>query len=316
MHVVLIHFEKVPVRLYGGTERVIESLAKGLVEAGHRVSLIALKGDYELEGVEFLDLDRFGSDAKNPINALALIPKNADVVHFHLPVYEQECNQRGIPYVCTLHGNEDLNPQGLPKNTIFLTNNHASRHGRTHFVFNGLDASKAPLQKSDISKRNYFSFLGRASLKRKGLHLAKPLCRSLQVPLHVGGGKGLSWFNTKFLGHLNDDEKYKLLGDSRALLFPILWEEPFGLVLIESMFCGTPVFALKRGSVPEVLGGSGSAGLNIIADTVEELKHKIVDFSYEHTPEEYRQYAIENFSYKTMTTNYLEKYKLAIDRNF
>lgn len=316
MHVVLIHFERVPVKLYGGTERVIESLAKGLLEAGHEVSLIALKGDYEIDGVNFLDLDRFGQEAKAVHNALALIPKTSDIVHFHLPVCEQECAKLSIPYICTLHGNEDNAPESLPKHTVFLTNNHAIRHGRKHFVYNGLDASLAPLNIAPIAKRSYFSFLGRASLKRKGLHLAKPLCRKLKTPLHVGGGKGISWFNTRFLGHLNDEQKYDLLGNSRALIFPILWEEPFGLVLIESMFTGTPVFALNRGSVPEVLGLEGAEGLNIIAEDIHELQEKIESFEFEHPPMAYRQYALKHFSYMKMTEGYLEKYQLVIDKEF
>lgn len=316
MHVVLIHFERVPVKLYGGTERVIESLAKGLLEYGHQVSLIALRGDYDIEGVNFLDLDRFGKQAKEVHNALTLIPKDADIAHFHLPVCEQECEKLGIPYICTLHGNKDSNPEQLPKHTVFLTDNHAKRHGRMHFVFNGLDASHAPLNITPIAKRSYFSFLGRASLKRKGLHLAKSLCRKLKTPLHVGGGRGLSWFNTTFLGHLNDEQKYELLGNSKALLFPILWEEPFGLVLIEAMFTGTPVFALKKGSVPEVLGQEGSEGLHIIAEDIKELEEKIKSYDFTHSPTKYRQYALKYFSYQKMSEEYLKKYQLVIDRNF
>lgn len=307
MHIVLVHFERVPVKLYGGSERVIECLARGLLEQGHKVSLIALKGDYPIKGVQFLDLDRFGAQAKSLQSALTLIPDDTDIVHFHLPIGEQECQNLEIPYVCTLHGNEK-HPETLPANTVFLTQNHAQRHGRTHYVFNGLDGESAPLNKTPVAQREYFSFLGRASLKRKGLHLAKPLAKQLGAPLYVGGGRGLGLFNTKYLGHLNDEQKYKLLGGSRALLFPILWEEPFGLVLIESMFTGTPVFALNRGSVVEVLGQKGSEGMFVYADSIEQLTEKALDFRYDFSPEQYRRYALEHFSYQKMAHAYIQIY--------
>ncbi len=315
MHVVLVHFEAVPVLHYGGTERVVEALAQGLIEAGHKVSLIAFPGEYPLPGVNFIALQQ---DQDHLSQVLKLIPHNADIVHFHLPIGEKELQERGVPYVCTLHGNEQFVDR-LPQHCIFLTAKHAHNHGRSSFVFNGLDPAKAPLSKQEIVQRDYFAFLGRASLKRKGLHLAKQIAKQLKTPLHVGGGRGLSIFNTKYLGHLDDSQKYKLLAGSRGLLFPILWEEPFGLVLIEAMFCGTPVFALNRGSVGEVLAQTINQDYRemfCVADSVGELVNKISHFSYRFSPADYREYAIKFFSYQQMTAGYLAKYQEIIAGKF
>jgi glycosyltransferase involved in cell wall biosynthesis len=308
MHIVQIAHEPIPISLYGGTERIIENLCLGLTTLGHKVTLVSFKGDYTLEGVEFKDLGQF-SKAEANSRFLELIPEDADILHFHLPMGQDQMELKGIPYICTLHGNlqEGENLDKLPNNTVCISENHATRHNRTTFVYNGLDESKIPLYEKSFQDAEYFSFLGKASLKRKGLHLAKKIAKTFKTPLHIGGGKGLSLFGSKYLGYVNNDEKAKLLGESKALLFPILWEEPFGLVMIEAMFAGTPVFALRRGSVPEVLGQPGSDDLFIIEDTVEQLIEAIRNYS-PCTPNRYRQYAIQYFSKQVMCEKYLNVY--------
>ena len=232
MHIVQVHHEKVPVRHYGGTERVIEALSTELVKAGHQVTLMCYKGDYDIPGVKLIDFSMMGKHEAQS-NFVSQIPKDADLVHYHVPAGQDEY-ATDIPYLCTLHGNEeDLSK--LPKNTVCISKNHAERHGRKTFVYNGLIDKDIPLADSSLDQREYFSFLGKASLKRKGLHNAKKIAKAFKTPLHVGGGKGISLFGgIKFLGNVDNDQKYKLLGNSKGLLFPIEWEEPFGLVMIEA----------------------------------------------------------------------------------
>ncbi len=313
MHIVQIHLSEVPVMHYGGTERVVEGLCRAFLTLGHRVTLIALKGDGPpIPGVHFKDLSVFGKRATADAYQ-ELIPEDADIVHFHLPFNQDEVF-KSHPYVCTQHGNlrpdEDL--KLLPKNTIFVSRNHAERHGRKSFVYNGLDPERIPLSIQSLDSRKYFAFLGKASLKRKGLHLAKPLAKKLGFPLHVGGKWGLGFWNTKYLGELDDVGKFKLLGGARGLLFPILWEEPFGLVLIEAMFAGTPVFALERGSVSEVLGLEGSQDLFIKASTIEELEEKMRNFHFSCDPMAYRAYASKYFTHMKMSEAYLSYYERVI----
>src|SRR3990167_3740355 len=104
MHIVQVYHSKVPVKHYGGMERVIEALIEGFLELGHKVTLIAFKGDYQIPGVTFLDLDRYSSMEVANQNFFELVPKDADIVHFHLPLNYPNLK---IPYVCTMHGNMD-----------------------------------------------------------------------------------------------------------------------------------------------------------------------------------------------------------------
>ena len=308
MHIVQIYHSPVPVKLYGGMERVIESLCEGLLALGHKVTLICYTGDYKIKGVDFRPLDEF-SNTEAIARWPELLPKNYDVLHFHVPMSQDDLD---LPYVMTMHGNlqEHQSSKDLPKNSIFLTENHAKRHGGSNFVFNGLNPENIPL--GPKKREPYFSFLGRSSLKRKGLHLAKQFAKQHKTLLKVGGGRGLSFFGTKYLGHLNNQQKYDLLGNSKAFLFPILWEEPFGLVLIEAMFCGTPIFALSRGSVPELLGGELENKAFLQASRLEELIQKSQTFSFDISPEDIRSYAEKRFSHIQMCEGYLSYYKKLI----
>ena len=161
MHIVQVYHRPVPVKLYGGMERVIESLCEGFIEQGHQVSLICFEGDYKIPGVNFLSLNKFSSEEAND-KWIELLPDNFDIVHFHLPMNQDNLN---LPYVMTMHGNlqDTEDPSSLPKNSIFLTADHARRHGRSDYVFNGLNPDTIPLRAGP--REDYFSFLGRASLK-------------------------------------------------------------------------------------------------------------------------------------------------------
>lgn len=308
MHIVQIHHEKVPVKHYGGTERVIEALSKKLVDAGHKVTLISYKGDYEIENVNFIDLMSLGSRKEANENFLKLVPSDADILHFHVPFNQDNSDWKKLHYVCTLHGNESEKSK-LPKNLVCISNDHAKRHGRKTFVYNGLDETEIPLNSKPLSERDYFSFLGKASLKRKGLHNAKRIARTLKTPLFVGGGSGINWRGVKYLGSVDNQKKYELLGNSKAFLFPIEWEEPFGLVMIEALFSGTPVFAFERGSVPEILGLEGGEGLFLTAQNCEELISKINHYSFDQKPDSFRRYASSHFSSQKMMEGYVEIYE-------
>lgn len=309
MHIVQNYHVKLPVSLYGGMERVVEALCEGYLEMGHRVSLISYRGDYEIPGVNHIYLD--GLSIEQSYEKLPqLIPGDADIIHFHLPFDLKKLGVK-IPAVFTMHGNlrPEENPASLPTNMVFLCQNHAQRHGRTSFVFNGLNPSKIQFDPIPLIQRSAFAFLGKASLKRKGLHLAKQLAKHFRTPLLVGGKRGFSFSRgVKYLGYLNNREKFQMLNQCRGLLFPILWEEPFGLVMIESMFVGTPVFGLNRGSVPEVLGQAGGQELFIGCNSVEELQSRMNNYSFQADPTLIREYAVRNFSHLTMCEQYLKYY--------
>ncbi len=307
MHIVQVYHAKVPVRLYGGMERVIEALISGFVLLGHKVTLIAYRGDYDIPGAHLIDLDRYATKDEAVAKFQELIPDDADLVHYHVPF---DFPELGVPNVLTLHGNlgDDEDPAKLPNNTIFISKKHATNHDREFFIHHGLDSAEIPVGNRLLEKRDYFSFLGRASLKRKGLHLAKKITKSLDGKLRVGGGRGISWGRVKYLGHLDNQQKYSMLSESKAFLFPILWEEPFGLVMIEALFCGTPVWGLSNGSVPEVLGQEGSE-FCIVANSVEEMIEKGANYKYQATPSEIRAYAEKYFSHIKMCESYIAYFR-------
>lgn len=314
MKIVQIHLEKTPVKLYGGTERVVENLCLGFVELGHEVTLISYRGEFQLPGVHHIYLDHL-TPTEASTKVFSMLPQ-ADIYHFHLSLNQ---DQYQIPYVSTLHGNltgtvEDILKQSnlLPRKTIGISRDHANRHGLSNFVYNGINPNFIPLipTKARHNSEEYYSFLGRASLKRKGLPEAKKIAKALGKKLHIGGGRGISFGNNKYFGHLNDDEKYHLLGHSMALLFPIDWEEPFGLVMIESMFTGTPVFGYQRGSVPEVLNQNNEGTFNIISPNRDHLLLMAQNYDFhKYAPETIRSYATKYFSRNAMCENYLKKYK-------
>lgn len=310
MHVVQVYHNRVPVPLYGGMERVIVSLCQGLIELGHRVTLISFQGHGQIPGVSHQYLDQFSSMEEAEKRYVELIPSDADVLHFHLPHMVKSAPLKSI---VTMHGNlrEHESAESLPPQTIFLSGDHARRHGREKFVFNGLNPAEIPISLTPIDQRSHFAFLGRASLKRKGLHHAKYLAKSVGHPLQIGGGRGLPWFGYKYLGQLDDRQKFELLGSSRALLFPIEWDEPFGLVMIEAMFCGTPVYAFARGSVAEVLGEKGHEGLFLLAANRQELRLKMQQLSDWPAPMDLRNYAVAHFSHIKMVEHYLDYYRTA-----
>lgn len=308
MRIVQVYHSPVPVPYYGGIERVIENLCLGFLELGHQVDLITYRGHERIKGVNHIDLD--GLYASNQLaleKFFELIPDSADVVHFHVPL---DASKLSLPKVFTMHGNlkENESNDSLPENTIFLTQDHARRHGREKYIFNGVDPKKIPLAQKHINQRDYYAFLGRASLKRKGLHLAKKIAKAHKTKLLVGGGRGINFGNTRYLGHLNDQEKFSLLRAAKALLFPILWDEPFGLVMIEALFSGTPVFALRRGSVAEVLGQPGHDGMFLIADDWAQLSEMIFDYQAPDCSA-IRNYAEKHFSHLVMAESYINEYQ-------
>lgn len=312
MHIVQVYQSKVPVLHYGGMERVVEALAEGLLELGHKVTIIAYKGDYEIPGVNFVELDRYENLKEANEKLPGLIPGDADIVHFHLPLKFENFK---FPYVCTMHGHlgDEEDRSILHDQVIFLCEAHARRYGKKKFVFNGLNPKSIPLSPIKIADRNTYAFLGRAALKRKGLHHAKKIAGLFKTKLVIGGGHGFGWFGRyQFLGQIGNREKFKMLGEAKALLFPIEWEEPFGLVMIESMLAGTPVFGLNRGSVKEVLG---EQPFNLIADNIDVLINKIKVHHNQASPQEIRDYANRHFSHLKMCEKYLVYYQEAIDQS-
>jgi len=289
-------YESVPPRLYGGTERVVAYLTEELVRQGHEVTLFA-SGDSRTSArlvapcACALRLDPQARDAL--AQHLVMIEEvfrqadDFDVVHFHVDYLHFPVSSRQqVPHLTTLHGRLDLPDlaplyQTFPEMPVVSISN-AQRKPLPWLnwqatVYHGLPENLYGCQEEP---EDYLAFLGRISAEKR-LDLAIEIARRSGLPLRIAAKvdrADADYFEevirpllrqpgVEFLGEVGEQDKATFLGRARALLFPIDWPEPFGLVLIEAMACGTPVIAFRRGSVPEVLD-PGETGF--ICASVEE----------------------------------------------
>ncbi len=294
----------VPPRLYGGIERVIDFLVRGLLERGHQVTIFAhpdscTAAELVPYGVpphfgirpRLMELWQVGS-------ILWRRRRNFDVIHSFgrlaalLPVLPL----RRLPKIQSYQ--RDRVPWKGVKKAVFLagssicftgcsTNLYRERHrhgdfgGRWRTIFNGVDLTKYEFV-SSVSEDAPLLFLGRLETI-KGAHNAIAIAKAARRNLIIAGnkssdGSNADYFNEciaphidgrqiSYVGPLDDVQKNALLGSSSALLMPVEWEEPFGIVMAEAMACGTPVIGFARGSVAEVIR-DGSNGF--LCSTVEE----------------------------------------------
>ena len=275
--------EAVPPKLYGGTERVVSYLTDALVDLGHDVTLFA-SGDSvtkaKLQSVwpSALRLDPSIRDINAP-HALLLehVRRQVhefDVLHFHLDYAPFSLFSRlNVPFMTTLHGRLDL-PELQPVFRTFskvpvVSISNSQRLPLQHAnwintIYHGLP--KNLLTPQPNTKPEYLAFLGRICPEKRP-DLAIRIAIESGLPLKIAAKVDkddqeyfksvvkplLSHADIEFVGEINEARKPEFLSGAKALLFPIDWSEPFGLVMIEAMACGTPVIAFNRGSVPEVV---------------------------------------------------------------
>jgi glycosyltransferase involved in cell wall biosynthesis len=274
--------ESVPPTLYGGTERVVSWLTEELVRQGHEVTLFA-SGDSRtaahLEPIVPRGLRLDGIHNSLPYNLIMLDRVAArrdefDVLHFHIDLFHYPVF-RGMAHrtLSTLHGRQDLPElpdlyRAFPHMPLVSISNHqrlpvppVNWRGT---VYHGLPDG---MLKEGEGEGGYLAFLGRICAD-KGILPAIEIARRAGLTLKVAAKvdpADRQYFDeqvkpvldlsphVEFIGEIDDRSKQDFLGRARALLFPICWPEPFGLVMIESMACGTPVIAFNCGAVPEIL---------------------------------------------------------------
>ena len=274
--------ESVPPKLYGGTERVIAWLVDELVALGHDVTLFA-SGDSKTKAKlhevwpRALRLGRRGVDPNAAcallIEAIAERARDFDVIHSHvdwlpLPVL----SRTGVPFMTTMHGRLDL--PGLsdvlgafPEATfVSISDNQRRSLPKANWIATIPHGLPKDLFRPSFENGSYLAFLGRLTAE-KGPEDAIRIARAARMPLRIAAKiprAETAYFKRKLepeidggkiqlVGEVNDVKKQPFLAGAAALLFPIDWPEPFGLVMIEAMACGTPVIAYRSGSVPEVV---------------------------------------------------------------
>ena len=293
--------ESVPPKLYGGTERVIAWLTEELIDLGHQVTLFAsgdsvTRADLVPVWPRALRLGRPHSDPMAAqaalIEAMAQRATDFDVIHVHIDWLPLPLLSRlGVPFLTTSHGRLDL--PGLPDvvrrfpNAPFVGISDSQRTplADAHWlgtVYHGLPVNSLS---PSFGPGTYLAFLGRLTAE-KGPDVAIGIARAAGMPLHIAAKipRGERRYfrekiepqiddeQVKLIGEVNDENKERFLAGASALLFPIDWPEPFGLVMIEAMACGTPVIAFRSGSVAEVID-DGLTGF--IVDCEMEAIHAV-----------------------------------------
>lgn len=301
MHILIVHTAKIPVYHYGGTQRDIWYQGKLSVELGHRVTFLVGEGSH-CDFAEVLTFDR-----ERPISEQ--IPEEVDVVHFHYN--ETAAASIGKPYLITMHGNWGKDTS-IDANTVFISKDHAWRHGGDAYVYNGMDWRDYGTPDLD-NDRHYFHFLGKAAWRIKNIRGAIDVVKQAKQQLHVLGGVRfnfnmgirLTWSRRiAFHGMVGGEEKYQLINGSKGLLFPVLWPEPMGLAVIESMYFGCPVFATPYGSLPELVPSFAGALTNDSSSMAASLLR-----ADDYDPHRIHEYARENFNARKMTEGYLELFE-------
>ncbi len=294
-------YESVPPRLYGGTERVVSWLTEELVRRGHDVTLFASRDSRTMARLvapceRAVRLDPSRPDAITlhmlEISDVLAQAEGFDVLHCHLESLALPLGTLArCPTVHTLHGRIDVHHMvrllGHYRHVPLVSISDAQRRPVADLdlnwqatVHHGLPLEMVPFD-PDGGRGGYLAFLGRVSPEKRP-DLAIAVAKQLERPLVMAGKidhADRSYFESEirplldhplieFIGELGQAQTFQFLSDALCLLFPIDWPEPFGLVMIEAMACGTPVIARPCGSVPEVIC-DGVTGY--IADTVDEM---------------------------------------------
>jgi glycosyltransferase involved in cell wall biosynthesis len=324
-------FIPVPPQRYGGTELFVASLAEGLSQRG--ISTVVYANGASTVNAEVRwrykhsdwPLQNEGAGLTKELDHLSWAMDDAadscDIVHIN--------NSLGVTYsrfissctVCTLHHPFETQLTKLYErhSDVFyaaISRYQASVHPTLDLqvIHHGLDLSNYIL---NTKKRGYLSFLGRIA-PIKGTHIAIEVAQRTGIPLKIAGEvqpifrdyfdamikPHLDGRLVEYVGEVDLEAKNELLGGSIGLLFPIDWDEPFGLVLVEAMACGTPVFAFGRGAVPEIVSPGVSGA---ICESVQDMAYSVQRMTF--NPAEVRAWVEANFSLDSMVDRYISFYR-------
>jgi glycosyltransferase involved in cell wall biosynthesis len=322
----------VPPGQYGGTESVIDRVARGLARAGHEVLLAAPDGSScpvpQVAGLGTADPDRIGQVVIEIPYALAAYEalRGVDIVHDHT-VAGPLCARvpDGVPLVTTNHGpfDENLGPiyaemsrRGVA--VVAISTHQASTAPDVRIaavIHHGIDVADVPMGDGG---GGYACFLGRM-VPDKGVREAVLAARAAEMPLRIAAKmrepeeeqyfeevvQPLLGGNIEYIGELDHEDKYELLGNAVALLNPLQWPEPFGLVMIEALACGTPVVASSDGSVPEIVTDGVTGFIREDTTSVAEALRQVTTLSRAAC----REAAETSFSTSRMVADHVKLYE-------
>jgi glycosyltransferase involved in cell wall biosynthesis len=332
-------YESVPPKYYGGTERVVSYLTEELVRQGHEVTLFA-SGDSETVAQlvaatpRSLRLDQTCVDRlAHHVLLLEQVHQRAadfDVIHYHIDYLHFPLSRsRPHPHVTTLHGRLDL-PDLVPlyeeyreMPVVSISNSQREALPAANWqatVYHGLPHDLLGFRPE---QGRYLAFVGRISPEKRpdrAIEIAKRAGMPLKLAAKVDNADKdyfegsikplLEHSQIEFVGEIGEDEKEDFLGGAYALLFPIDWPEPFGLVMIEAMACGTPVIAFRNGSVDEVMENGRSGFVVTTVDEAVDAVQRIADIDRA----ECRNVFDRRFTAIHMASDYVQVYERLIAR--
>lgn len=327
-------YERVPPKFYGGTERVVSYLTEELVNLGYEVILFA-SGDSQTKA-KLIPISpnalRLDKNCKDPLiwhlYMLEEVFKRAkffDIIHFHIEYLHLPLAVRyDIPFVTTLHGRLDL-PEYVPffkkfKSAPFVSISNSQRKPLPWLnwqatVYHGLPEN---LYKFYPQTGKYLAFLGRISPEKRpdrAIEIAEKFGMELKISAKVDKADELYFKEVikpmlkspwvEYIGEIGEKEKNEFLGNAYALVFPIDWPEPFGLVMIEALACGTPVVAWECGSVPEIIEDGVTGFIVNSIDSAVSALEKVKDLDRKACRKSFER----RFTAKRMAQEYLQVYQ-------
>ena len=333
-------YESVPPKLYGGTERIVAYLTDELVNRGHKVTLFA-SGD-SVTKAKLVAISPRALRLNDHLDPLAYHilqlqevferVNEFDILHFHTDyLHFPFSHNNNLMTITTLHGRldiDDLRPiyqkfHDMP--VVSISDSQRQPLPMANWIGTVHHGLPLDLYKKGDGKGNYVIFIGRISPEKRvdrAIEIAKRANLKIKIAAKIDKADQLYFEKeikhlfkdpyVEFLGEIDEKEKAELLGNATALLFPVDWREPFGIVIIEALACGTPVIAYNRGSVPEIIT-DGKTGY--IVENINEAVRALQTIHHINR-DECRKNFENHFSATIMAKNYLNLYeKLLVTKN-
>lgn len=315
MRIALISTNTIPVppKDYGGTQREVHYLTEELVKRGHKVFLFAKKGSSSNATRTF---EYESNDPKQQLDFIIKnLPPDVDIIHDHYGIVAKA--NPPIPTIGQSHSKGINSNVQIPVYVSkFILRKYGKRRG--YAVHNGIRMDDYTFR---TTKQNYMLFLGRL-IEKKGVHLAIKVAKKTGKRLLIAGTlNDKKYYNSKIKPHLGKniryvgivggDRKRQLLANASIVLFTSTWDEPFGLVLVESMASGTPVLGFRKGGVAEVLRGMPQ----LLCRTTSDMAAKVKNRKRLPSARMLRRYVRTRYSDITLTDSVLKLYQKVLDNN-